>query len=57
MISFYDRTEKTVGKGEIAGYQHFLFFPQFFSKACLFRVIKSQDCVVESYFILCFTSL
>ena len=28
-----DRVENTVGKEENAGYQHFLLFPQFFSKA------------------------
>ena len=27
-ISLYDRVENTVGKGENAGYQHFLLFPQ-----------------------------
>ena len=35
-------------KGENAGYQHFLLFPQF-SKALCFRVIKSQDCVVKGW--------
>ena len=29
-ISLFDRLEKTVGKGENAGYQHFLLFPVFF---------------------------
>ena len=33
MISLYDRVENTVGKGENAGYQHFLLFPQCFQKA------------------------
>ena len=33
MISLYDRVEKIVGKGENAGYQHFLLFPQCFQKA------------------------
>ena len=33
MISLYDRVENTVGKGENAGYQHFLLFPQCFPKA------------------------
>ena len=27
--------ENTVGKGEIARYQQFLLFPQYFQKACL----------------------
>ena len=33
MISVYDRVEGTVGKGENAGYQRFLLFPQCFQKA------------------------
>ena len=32
MISLFDRVENTVGKGENAGYQHFLLFPQYFPK-------------------------
>ena len=28
------RVENTVGKGEIARYEHFLLFPQCFQKAC-----------------------
>ena len=32
MISILDRAENIVGKGENAGYQHFLLFPQFFRK-------------------------
>ena len=35
-ISFFDRVENTVGKGENAGYQHFLLFPTLFSKASFF---------------------
>ena len=31
-ISLLDRVESTVGKGENAVYQHFLLFPQSFSK-------------------------
>ena len=30
MIAGYDRAEKIVGKGENAGYQHFLLFPHCF---------------------------
>ena len=30
MISLYDRVENTEGKGENAGYQHFLLFRQCF---------------------------
>ena len=34
MVQFcIDRVENIVGKGENAGYQHFLLFPQFFQKA------------------------
>ena len=33
IISVYDRVENIVGKGENAGYQHFLLFPQCFEKA------------------------
>ena len=32
MISLFHRVEYNVGKGENAGYQHLLFFPQCFSK-------------------------
>ena len=32
MISVFDRVENTVEKGENAGYQHFLLFPQCFPK-------------------------
>ena len=34
-ISVFDTVENIVGKGENAGYQHFLLFPQCFQKACL----------------------
>ena len=50
MISLLDRVENIVGKGENAGYQYFLLFPQCFQKAsssC--RVIKSWDCVGKGY--------
>ena len=39
--------ENIVGKGENAGYQYFLLFPQMFSKVFFFRVVISQDCVVK----------
>ena len=32
MISVFDRVENIVGKGENAGYQHFLLSPQCFQK-------------------------
>ena len=38
-----------VGKGENAGNQHFLLFPQCFQKATFFyKIVKIQDCVVKS---------
>ena len=39
--------ENIVGKGENAGYQHFLFIPQCFQEFLL-GVVKSRDCVVKS---------
>ena len=36
-----------MGKGENAGYQHFLF-ATLFSKAFSHRVIKSRDCVIKT---------
>ena len=33
IISVFDRVENLVGKGENAGYQHFLLFPQCFIEA------------------------
>ena len=35
-----ERVENIVGKGEIAGNQHFLLFPQFFQKAFSSRLLK-----------------
>ena len=43
---FY-RIEDIVGKGENAGYQHFLLFPQCFLKGFLPRVVNSCDCMVN----------
>ena len=47
-IPVFERVENIVGKGENAGFQHFLLFPQFFPKAFFVRVVKSRDCVVKS---------
>ena len=41
-----ERVENIVGKGENAGYQHFLLSTMF-SKAFLSRGVKSRDCVVK----------
>ena len=37
-ISLFDWVENTVGKGENAGYQNFLHFPQFFPNLCSLRL-------------------
>ena len=49
MIIFaFDVVENIVGKGENAGYQLFLLFPQCFDKAFFTAgSLKSRDCVVE----------
>ena len=39
MISVFDRIENFVGRGENAGYQHFLLFPQCFQR------VKKMKCV------------
>ena len=49
MISVFDRVGNIVGKGENAGYQHFLFFQQCFQKASFLGVVKSQDCVLNHF--------
>ena len=41
MISVSDRVRNIVGKGENAGYQHFLLFPQ-----CFLKGFFQKDCVV-----------
>ena len=38
--SRFDRAENIVGKGENAGNQHFLHFPQFFQKVSLLGSLK-----------------
>ena len=43
VISLPDRIENIVGKGENAGYQHFLLFPIMPSKAFFLRVVQSCD--------------
>ena len=41
LISLFDKIEKNiVGKGENAGYQHFLLFPQCFQKASFLGSLK-----------------
>ena len=49
MIFVVDGVENIVGKGENAGYQHFLLFQQCFPpKASFFGIVKSGDYVVKS---------
>ena len=40
IISLFDRVENTEGKGENAGYQHFLPFPQCFPKSSTLGSLK-----------------
>ena len=42
MIFFFDRLENTVGKGENAGYQQFLLFPQCFPKPSPLGLLKVE---------------
>ena len=48
MFSVFDRVENIAEKGENAGNQRFLLFPQCFQKASFLGVVKSRDCVVKS---------
>ena len=41
----FSKVENMVGKGENAGFQHFLLSPLCFQKASFLGVIKSRDCV------------
>ena len=50
MIFFFDTVENIVKKGENAGYQHLLLFPQF-RNASFSESLKVGDCVVESYMV------
>ena len=47
MIYVFDIIENIVGKGENAGYQHFLPFLQSFQMALYLGVIKMGDFVVK----------
>ena len=48
------RVENIIGKGENAGYQHFLLFPQCFQKVLFIRAITSRDFVVKGYLSICY---
>ena len=39
----FDVADNIAGKGENAGYQHFLLFPQSFQKDYILRVVKRLD--------------
>ena len=45
---YYGSVENIVGKGENAGYQHFLLCRQCLQKVFYSRVVRSRDCVVKS---------
>ena len=47
MIFVFDRVENIVGKGENAGHQHFLLFPQCFRRAFYLGLLKSGLYVKE----------
>ena len=47
MICVFDKVEDFVGKGENTGKQYFLLFPQHFQNPSFFRVVKTQDCILE----------
>ena len=53
----FERVENTVGKGENAGYQHFLLFLQCFQKASYPELLKVGTVVVEFMLKLCKTFL
>ena len=46
-ISVFERVENTVGKGENAGYQHFLLYPQCFPKPSSLWSLKDRISVFE----------
>ena len=45
---FFEKVENVVGKGENAGYQHFLLFPQCLLLAFFPRVVKKHHCAVKN---------
>ena len=47
MICSTDGVENIVGKGENAGYQHFLLLPQCFQKVSILRLLKVGLCGQE----------
>ena len=47
LISVCDRVENIVGKGENAGYQHFLLFPQCFQTTSFSESLRVELCGKE----------
>ena len=47
MISLLDRVEDTVGKGENAGYQHFLLFLQCFPKPSSLTLSQMTNLILD----------
>ena len=43
MIFVFDELENILGKGENAGFQHFLLFPQCFQKKKLMAILIQHD--------------
>ena len=43
-----EKVESMVGKGENAGHQHFLLFPQCFQKPSLSGSYKDGDCAAKN---------
>ena len=50
IISVFDSVANIVGKGENAGYQHFLLFPQCFEKASIPDTSKSVTVSCLTYY-------
>ena len=42
-----ERVENILGKGQNAGYHHFLLFPKMFSKALFLGLVKTGDSVIK----------
>ena len=56
MISVFDRVENIVGKGENAGYQHFILFPQCFSKPSFSGLLKLYGIMLRLLLSCCWRS-
>ena len=47
-MKVFERVKDIVGKGENAGYQHFLHFPLNVFQTFTPKIVKSQNCVVKN---------